>query len=102
MVAQAGRSACRSPPHTGSRVSERRGACSHGPSTRRAQVEPKTAQQRRFLDPLEYPEKHWKFSGNDARQSRFWNDYVTAYEEMIPQIARQELVATKRTLLVSK
>lgn len=47
----------------------------------------KEEQKKRFLDRLEQPAKHWKFSDEDLLQRRRWNDYMTAYEEMIQQTA---------------
>jgi PPK2 family polyphosphate:nucleotide phosphotransferase len=47
----------------------------------------KEEQKKRFLDRLDRPEKHWKFSDADLLQRRRWNDYMTAYEEMIQQTA---------------
>jgi PPK2 family polyphosphate:nucleotide phosphotransferase len=43
----------------------------------------KDEQKRRFLDRLERPEKNWKFSSADAKERRFWKDYMHAYEEAI-------------------
>jgi PPK2 family polyphosphate:nucleotide phosphotransferase len=43
----------------------------------------KTEQKRRFLERLETPEKNWKFSAADVRERECWDDYMTAYEEMI-------------------
>jgi PPK2 family polyphosphate:nucleotide phosphotransferase len=40
-------------------------------------------QRKRFLKRLDDPEKNWKFSANDVRERRFWNDYQRAYEEML-------------------
>jgi len=40
-------------------------------------------QERRFLERLERPEKHWKFSLADVRERRHWNEYMRAYEETI-------------------
>ena len=40
-------------------------------------------QRRRFLRRLKVPEKHWKFSANDAREGDHWSDYMKAYEDMI-------------------
>jgi PPK2 family polyphosphate:nucleotide phosphotransferase len=40
-------------------------------------------QRRRFLERLEEPEKNWKFSIADAQERAHWDDYMTAYEEMI-------------------
>ena len=47
----------------------------------------KEEQKKRFLDRLDQPEKHWKFSDADLLQRRRWNDYMSAYEEMIQQTA---------------
>ncbi len=43
----------------------------------------KAEQKRRFLERLETPEKNWKFSAADVRERQCWDDYMTAYEEMI-------------------
>ena len=43
----------------------------------------KKEQKRRFLERLETPEKNWKFSAADIRERECWDDYMTAYEEMI-------------------
>jgi PPK2 family polyphosphate:nucleotide phosphotransferase len=43
----------------------------------------KKEQKRRFLERLEEPEKNWKFSAADVREREYWDDYMTAYEEMI-------------------
>lgn len=40
-------------------------------------------QRKRFLQRLENPEKHWKFSVNDLAERKHWDDYQTAYEEML-------------------
>ena len=40
-------------------------------------------QRRRFLERLDQAEKNWKFSANDAKESRFWGEYMEAYEETI-------------------
>jgi PPK2 family polyphosphate:nucleotide phosphotransferase len=43
----------------------------------------KKEQQKRFLERLDKPEKHWKFSENDVLERRHWDEYMRAYEEMI-------------------
>src|SRR5438552_5770057 len=43
----------------------------------------KAEQKRRFLGRLETPEKNWKFSPADVRERECWDDYMTAYEEMV-------------------
>ncbi len=42
----------------------------------------KSEQKKRFLQRIESPEKHWKFSDSDVRERAFWNDYMNAYEEV--------------------
>ena len=43
----------------------------------------RTEQRTRFLERLEEPEKHWKFSLADVEERRRWDDYMAAYEDMI-------------------
>jgi PPK2 family polyphosphate:nucleotide phosphotransferase len=43
----------------------------------------KREQKRRFLQRLETPEKNWKFSAADVRERECWDDYMSAYQEMI-------------------
>ncbi len=43
----------------------------------------KKEQKRRFLERLEEPEKHWKFSVNDALERQHWEKYMRAYEDLI-------------------
>ena len=43
----------------------------------------KEEQKRRFLDRLDEPEKHWKFSASDVAERHYWDQYMNAYEEMI-------------------
>jgi PPK2 family polyphosphate:nucleotide phosphotransferase len=40
-------------------------------------------QKRRFMERLDEPEKHWKFSTADVRERTHWKDYMAAYEEAI-------------------
>ena len=47
-------------------------------------------QKRRFLDRLNDPQKHWKFSAADARERGFWQDYMTAYQDMIQHTATDD------------
>jgi PPK2 family polyphosphate:nucleotide phosphotransferase len=42
----------------------------------------KSEQKSRFLKRIEQKEKNWKFSANDIRERRYWDDYLDAYEEM--------------------
>ena len=43
----------------------------------------KEEQRKRFLARIDEPEKNWKFSANDARERRFWDDYQHAISEML-------------------
>jgi PPK2 family polyphosphate:nucleotide phosphotransferase len=43
----------------------------------------KQEQKKRFLERLENPEKHWKFSAQDLNERQYWNDYMRAYEEAL-------------------
>jgi PPK2 family polyphosphate:nucleotide phosphotransferase len=47
-------------------------------------------QQRRFLSRLDEPDKNWKFSPNDAKERRFWDEYMDAYEETIRGTATED------------
>jgi len=47
-------------------------------------------QRKRFLDRLDKPEKHWKFSAADVRERRYWSDYMHAYEEAITATASKQ------------
>jgi PPK2 family polyphosphate:nucleotide phosphotransferase len=40
-------------------------------------------QKKRFMDRLDEPQKHWKFSSADVRERGFWNDYMHAFEQAI-------------------
>jgi PPK2 family polyphosphate:nucleotide phosphotransferase len=43
----------------------------------------KDEQKRRFLKRLTDPSRNWKFSAADARERRYWKDYMAAYQDMI-------------------
>ncbi|HKS73121.1 MAG TPA: polyphosphate kinase 2 family protein [Terriglobales bacterium] len=47
----------------------------------------KKEQKKRFLARLDQPEKNWKFSAADVHERQYWDDYMTAYEEMIRHTA---------------
>ena len=47
----------------------------------------KDEQKRRFMDRLDQPDKHWKFSVADAEERAHWNHYMSAYEAMIRNTA---------------
>jgi PPK2 family polyphosphate:nucleotide phosphotransferase len=40
-------------------------------------------QKKRFMERLDRPDKHWKFSTADVHERRFWSDYMHAFEEAI-------------------
>jgi PPK2 family polyphosphate:nucleotide phosphotransferase len=44
-------------------------------------------QKQRFLERLDRPDKHWKFSAADVGERRHWDDYQSAYEDMIRNTA---------------
>jgi len=50
----------------------------------------KDEQKRRFLSRLDDSEKNWKFSANDAKERLFWDDYMSAYEDMIKNTAADQ------------
>jgi len=41
----------------------------------------KKEQKKRFLERIENPDKHWKFSEADLRERGFWDDYMEAFED---------------------
>ena len=43
----------------------------------------KDEQKERFLERLNNPEKHWKFSAADLRERGYWDQYQEAYEDML-------------------
>jgi PPK2 family polyphosphate:nucleotide phosphotransferase len=43
----------------------------------------KDEQKKRFIERLETPEKHWKFSASDLAERAFWKDYMEAFEEAL-------------------
>ncbi len=40
-------------------------------------------QRQRFLDRINEPDKHWKFSASDVAERQHWDAYMEAYEAMI-------------------
>lgn len=43
----------------------------------------KDEQRKRFLDRVNDPKKHWKFSSADLAERGFWKEYQSAYEDML-------------------
>ena len=42
-------------------------------------------QRDRFLERIDNPEKNWKFSASDVRERAYWDEYQTAFSEMLSQ-----------------
>jgi len=40
-------------------------------------------QKSRFMERLDKPDKHWKFSASDIHERKFWSDYMFAFEQAI-------------------
>ncbi len=47
----------------------------------------KEEQARRFLDRIDDPDKHWKFSFGDLAERQHWDAYMHAYEEAVRRTA---------------
>jgi PPK2 family polyphosphate:nucleotide phosphotransferase len=47
-------------------------------------------QRKRFLERLDQPEKHWKFSPADVGERAHFANYMTAYEDMIRHTATED------------
>ena len=47
-------------------------------------------QRKRFLERLDQPEKHWKFSPADVGERAHFANYMTAYEDMIRHTATKD------------
>lgn len=43
----------------------------------------KQEQSERLIERIEDPTKNWKFEEQDVKEREFWNDYQTAYEDVI-------------------
>ena len=50
-------------------------------------MSPTRSRKSGFLECIEEPEKIWKFSANDAKERQHWDDYMSAYEDMIRHTA---------------
>jgi polyphosphate kinase 2 (PPK2 family) len=46
-------------------------------------------QRKRFLDRIDEPEKHWKFSSSDVAERGHWDAYMQAYEEAIRETSTE-------------
>ena len=45
-------------------------------------------QHRRFVRRIDNPDKNWKFSAGDVKESRHWSEYMNAYEEALNATSR--------------
>ena len=50
----------------------------------------KDEQRKRFLERLDDPDKHWKFSPGDIEERKRWADYMRAYEDAIRHTATRD------------
>jgi PPK2 family polyphosphate:nucleotide phosphotransferase len=49
----------------------------------------KKEQKKRFLERLENPQKHWKFSASDVKERKYWDEYQDYYEKAIANTATE-------------
>lgn len=49
----------------------------------------KEEQKKRFLDRINEPDKHWKFSAADLAERKLWEQYMIAYEEAISETSKE-------------
>jgi len=47
-------------------------------------------QKKRFLERINNPEKNWKFSASDAKERKYWDEYMDAYEDAIRETATKD------------
>jgi len=50
----------------------------------------RTEQRKQFLERIDDPTKHWKFSMSDVTERELWPQYMAAYEEMIRETSVPE------------
>jgi PPK2 family polyphosphate:nucleotide phosphotransferase len=50
----------------------------------------KEEQRRRFLKRIDKADKNWKFSANDVRERAHWDEYQTAYSEMLSATSTEQ------------
>jgi PPK2 family polyphosphate:nucleotide phosphotransferase len=50
----------------------------------------KEEQRRRFLDRIDDPDKNWKFSDADVEERKYWDQYMTAYEQCLGATSTRE------------
>ena len=49
----------------------------------------KDEQKARFLERIDNPSKNWKFSTADAKERKYWDDYMKAYEELMSETSQK-------------
>src|SRR6478736_4898913 len=47
-------------------------------------------QKKRFIERIDNPEKNWKFSASDAKERKYWKEYMDAYEDAIRETATKD------------
>ncbi|EGW37429.1 PPK2 family polyphosphate kinase [Desulfosporosinus sp. OT] len=50
----------------------------------------KEFQQRKLLNRLETPEKHWKFSMADLAERKFWDEYQKCYDDVLSNCSTEQ------------
>ena len=50
----------------------------------------KKEQKKRFLDRINDTDKNWKFSPSDAKERKYWDQYMKAYQQMIEATATKQ------------
>ncbi len=50
----------------------------------------KKEQKKRFLERINNADKNWKFSASDAKERKFWDEYMEAYEQLIRETATKD------------
>jgi PPK2 family polyphosphate:nucleotide phosphotransferase len=50
----------------------------------------KEEQRKRFLDRIDDPDKNWKFSDADVEERKYWDQYMTAYEQCLGATSTRE------------
>jgi polyphosphate kinase 2 (PPK2 family) len=51
----------------------------------------KDEQCKRFLARIDEPEKNWKFSSADVAERKFWDQYMTAFEECLSATSTRDV-----------
>ncbi len=51
----------------------------------------KEEQRKRFIERIDAPEKNWKISADDIAERKFWNRYMTAYEQCLSATSKSDV-----------